>query len=75
MIFFRASLRASCFENFDPFCAEKSPLRAAKLLEGIFRLGHLEPPLEPLEEFDLGNAIVLASIISRSTQCKTAPTR
>lgn len=85
MILFRASLLEN-FENLEkpPFAAlelaeldapvvdlEKSPLRAAKLLEGIFRLGHFD-----CDEFceELLNAIS-GYIIPRTQIRKTAPTR
>lgn len=74
MIFFRASALAY-FENFElkleladaPDFAPKSPLRAAKLDEGIFRLGHFE--FED-EEFP---KVIIAHIIPCDHIHKTAP--
>lgn len=75
MIFFRASL-LSYLPNFepdeDPAPLEKSPLLAAKLLEGIFLLGQPELLLGFENEFP--NAIC-ANIISRAVTYKTAPAR
>ncbi len=65
-------LRASAFAYFENF-APKSPLREAKLAEGIFRLGHFEFEFEFVdEEFP---KVIIAHIIPRDHIHKTAPTR